>query len=131
MPLSQRRVELKRGGLHDGFGGLDGLGGSGEHLALLLPVLPNTKYSTKRQLCDCFGGFGGCSGTKVRTEKNSLKTKFRGRIFLGHQRPTRRAIPDVGPGMSRTITLCEAPLSVVLDREWPDVPRFGSGRPRI
>ena len=35
---------------------------------------------------------------------NSLKIKFLGRIFLGYQRPTRRDIPDPGPGMSRTHT---------------------------
>ena len=30
---------LRGGCLHDGFGGFDGFGVSGEHLALLLPVL--------------------------------------------------------------------------------------------
>ena len=60
--------------------------------------------------------------------------KFLGNIFLGHQGPTRRDIPDPGPGMSRTRTLCTAAFSVVLDREIPngrDVPRFGLGCPRI
>ena len=35
-------VEFKGGSLHDGFGGFDGFGGSGERLALLLPVLKYT-----------------------------------------------------------------------------------------
>ena len=37
-------------------------------------------------------------------------------MFLGHKGPTCRDIPDPGPGMSRTKTLCKAPISVVLDR---------------
>ena len=32
------------------------------------------------------------------TAKNSPKTKFLGRTFLGHQGPTRRDIPDPSPG---------------------------------
>ena len=51
-----RGVEFKGGSLHDGFGGFDGFGGSGEHLALLLLVLQNT---VRRGDCD---GFGGCGG---------------------------------------------------------------------
>ena len=38
----QGGLSLRGGSLHDGFGGFDGLGGSGEHLALLSLVLPNT-----------------------------------------------------------------------------------------
>ena len=38
----KRGVEFKGGSLHDGFGGFDGFGGSGERLALLLLVLQNT-----------------------------------------------------------------------------------------
>ena len=38
----KRVVEFKGGSLHDGFGGFDGFGGSGEHLTLLLLVLQNT-----------------------------------------------------------------------------------------
>ena len=49
--------------------------------------------------------------------KSSLKLKFLGRIFLGHQGPTRRDIPGPGPGMSRTKTLCKMPFSVVFDRD--------------
>ena len=37
--LSEKGVEFKEGGLH--FGGFDGFGGSGKHLAL--------RYRTKRQ----------------------------------------------------------------------------------
>ena len=43
----------------DGFGGFDGFGCSGEHLALLLLVLQNTVPRGGR---DGFGGFGGCGG---------------------------------------------------------------------
>ena len=35
-------VGFKGGSLHDGFGGVDVFGGSGEHLALLFLVLQNT-----------------------------------------------------------------------------------------
>ena len=35
----KRGVEFKRGSLHDGFGGVDGFGGSAEHLATVLAVL--------------------------------------------------------------------------------------------
>ena len=35
-------LSLRGGSLHDGFGGFDGFGGSGEHLTLLLLVLQNT-----------------------------------------------------------------------------------------
>ena len=38
--------------------------------------------------------------------KKALKRKSLGRIFLGHQGPTRRDIPDPGPGMSWAKTLC-------------------------
>ena len=38
----KRGVGFKGGSLHDGFGGFDSFGGSGEHLALLLLVLQNT-----------------------------------------------------------------------------------------
>ena len=44
--------------------------------------------------------------------KTSLKIKFLGWIFLAHQGPARRDIPDPGPAMSRTKTLCKAPFSV-------------------
>ena len=47
-------------------------------------------------------------------EKNSLKIKFWGRIFLQHEGPTRRDIPDPGPVKA----WCKVPFSVVLDREW-------------
>ena len=43
----KRGVEFKGGSLHDGFGGFDGFGGSGEHLTFLFLVL--SKYSTMRQ----------------------------------------------------------------------------------
>ena len=43
----KRCVGFKGDSLDDGFGGFDGLGGSGEHLALLLLVLQ--KYSAKRR----------------------------------------------------------------------------------
>ena len=44
----------KGGSLHDGFGGLDCFGGSGEHLALLSLVLQTT--GQKRGGCDGFAG---------------------------------------------------------------------------
>ena len=57
-------LSLKGGSLHDGFGGFDGVGGSGElpreHLALLLLVLQNTVPRDDRDGFDGFGGFGGC-----------------------------------------------------------------------
>ena len=43
----KRGVEFKGGSLHDGFGGFDGFGGSGEHL--YPPFACPTKYSTMRQ----------------------------------------------------------------------------------
>ena len=54
-------VEFKggSGSLHDVFGGFDGLGSSGDHLALILLVLKDIKG--QRGNCDGFGGFGGCS----------------------------------------------------------------------
>ena len=52
-------------------------------------------------------------------------------MFLGHQGPIRRDIPDSGAGMSRTKTLCKAPSSVILDQEWLERPAIGSGRPGI
>ena len=66
-----------------------------------------------------------------RTEKkNNLKIKFSGRIFMGHQGPTRRDIPDPSPGTSQTKTLCKAPSSVVLDRQWPACPEIRIGASR-
>ena len=47
---------LRGGSLHHGFGGFDGFGLSGEHLALLLLVPQNTVPRDDR---DGFGGFGG------------------------------------------------------------------------
>ena len=44
--------------LHDGIGGFDGFGGSGEHLALLWLVLQNTVPRDR----DGFDGFRGCGG---------------------------------------------------------------------
>ena len=66
----------------------------------------------------------------IRTEKNSLKIKFLGGIFLGHHGPTGRDITDPGPGMSWTKTLCKAPFSVVLAREWPGCPAIWVGTSR-
>ena len=48
--------------LHDGFGGFDGFGGSGENLALLLFVPQNIVPRDDRDGFDGFGGFGGCGG---------------------------------------------------------------------
>ena len=59
-----------------------------------------------------------------------LKIKFLGGTSLGHQGPTRRDIPDPGPGMSRAKTLCKEPSSVVLDREWPGCPAIWVGTSR-
>ena len=60
----------------------------------------------------------------VRTEKkNRLKIKSLGRMLLGPQGTTRRDIPDPGPGISRTKTLCKAPFSVILNREWAGMSR--------
>ena len=55
----RRGVEFKGGSLHDGFGGSDGCGGSGVHLALRLLVLQKTAQSSTRGGFDGFGGFGG------------------------------------------------------------------------
>ena len=70
----------------------------------------------------------------VRTGKSSPKIKLLCRIVLGHQGPRRRDIPDPGPGMSWTRTLCKAPfsgaLSVVLDRKWPGCPAIWVGTSR-
>ena len=56
--------------------------------------------------------------------------KCLGRIFLGHEGPSRRDIPDSGPGMSRTKTLCKAPFGVVLGTEWPGCPGIWVGTSR-
>ena len=40
--MSEKGVEFKGGSLHDGFGGYDGFGASGWHLALLLLFPHNT-----------------------------------------------------------------------------------------
>ena len=50
-----------------------------------------------------------------QVDKNSLKIKFLGEIFLGHHGATRRDIPAPGPGMSWAKTLCKEPFSVVLE----------------
>ena len=81
----------------------------------------------KIQMHSMHAGMVGDFAPKIRMEKQPKVKVFLFRIFVGHQGPTRHP----GPGMSRTKTLCKAPLSVVLEREWPDVPRFGSGRPGI
>ena len=61
--------------------------------------------------------------------KSSLKLKFLGRIFLGHQGPRRPDIPDPDPGMSRTKTLCKVPFPVV-DRAWQGCPAIWVGTSR-
>ena len=38
----------------------------------------------------------------IARTKKSLKIKCSGRMFLGHQGPIRRDLPDPGPGMSQT-----------------------------
>ena len=50
-----------------------------------------------------------------------------GRIFLGHQRPTHRDIPDPDPRESQTKTLRKAPFSAAVDREWPGCPAIWVG----
>ena len=60
-----------------------------------------------------------------RETQPKLKDKVLGRMFVRHQGPTRRDIPDPGPGISQTKNLCKAPFSVVLDRTG-NGPRFGS-----
>ena len=55
--MSEKGVELQGGSLHDGFGGFDGFGGSGEHLAILSFVPQNTGQRGKRGFDAC-GGFG-------------------------------------------------------------------------
>ena len=56
-------LEFKGGSLHDGFGGLDGFGGSAEHLALLSLILQNTVPRGNRDgfltLLETFSGRGG------------------------------------------------------------------------
>ena len=59
-----------------------------------------------------------------------LKINFLGRIFLGHQGPRRRDIPDPGPGMPQTKTLCKSRFSVVLAREWLGCPTIWVGTSR-
>ena len=44
--MSEKAGRVSRGSLHDSFGGFDGLGGSGEHLALLSLVLQITATVT-------------------------------------------------------------------------------------
>ena len=63
------------------------------------------------------------AATPYQDRKNSVKIKFLGGIFLAHQGSACRDIP----GMSRTKTLRKAPLSVVLDREWPGCPAIWAG----
>ena len=53
---------VKGGSLHDGFGGFDGFGSSGEHLTLRLLVLQNTAQWGNRGSLDCFGGFDSHGG---------------------------------------------------------------------
>ena len=60
--ITEKGVEFKGSSLHDGFGGFDGFGGSGKHLALFLLVLRNTVPSDSRGGFDGFGGFGGHGG---------------------------------------------------------------------
>ena len=79
-------------------------------------------------------GVGGGEGVgRVFAGKcplRSLKTKFLGRIFLGHQGPRRRDIPDPCPGTSPGKSSCKVPLSVVLDRDWPGCPAIWVGTSR-
>ena len=64
----------------------------------------------------------------IRMEKNCLKIKFLGGIFWGHQGPTRRDIPEPGPGPSRTETFCKVLFfSVAIDRQWPVCPAVCAG----
>ena len=68
------RAEFKGGSLHDGFGGFDGFGGSGEHLAVLLLVLQTPVPR---------GGFGGCGvlggcGVSVVTAKPCAEARNKG-----------------------------------------------------
>ena len=51
----------------------------------------------------------------LQDSKNRPKIKFLGIMLLGHQGPKRRDIPDPGPGMSWTTTLCRAPFSIISD----------------
>ena len=60
----------------------------------------------------------------------TIKIKVFGRISLGHRGPACRHIPDPDPGLSRTKTLCKAPLSVVVDREWLECPAIWVGTSR-
>ena len=52
-------LSLRGDSLHDGFGGFDDFGGSGEHLALRSLVLQNTGQRGNIDGFDGFGGFGG------------------------------------------------------------------------
>ena len=71
------------------------------------------------------GNFSGISSGKCQPYwgcGGPLNIKILSRIFLGHQGPTCQDVPEPGPGMSRTKTLCKAPFSVILDGEWPGCP---------
>ena len=68
----KRGVEFRVGSLHDGFGGFDGFGGSGEHLTLRLLV----KQSTVATLCDCWNGVFEPSAERARFLPNFRAPKF-------------------------------------------------------
>ena len=55
--------------------------------------------------------------------KNSLKTEFLGRIFLGHQGPRHRDIPDK--------SFMQVAFLYCLDREWLGCPGIWAGTSRI
>ena len=65
------------------------------------------------------------SGLSNNLPVTSLKIKLSGRILLGHQGPTRRDIPDPGPGMSRPQIFLQASVLLFYAGNGRDVPRFG------
>ena len=71
-------LSLRGGGLHDGFGGFEGSGGSGEHLALFLLVLQNAAQKDKS---DGFGSFSGYGGIGPKRPANAAISKTRKRDF--------------------------------------------------
>ena len=71
----------------------------------------------------------------VSGQKHSLKIKFLERLFLGHQGPRSRDIPD-HRAVSRPKTLCKAPYSHARKRSTKinflglETARWGGGLPR-
>ena len=78
-------------------------------------------------LANLSGKHFGWNGIRSRVKKSRKVSGQKGKIFLGHQGPRRQDIPDPGPGMSQTKSLCNAPSSVVSGRKWLECPAIWVG----